>query len=429
MASKKLSMEGRQRAKLALEQSIYDGQIGLAKAADLAYATVNGFVNCKNITDTNFYKLCGLLNIVPTEVCEQQPDILDAVVNTSCQQPADSSDPAPNTAYIPVINETAWYEKLQELHALIRIQAPAQFGKTSLMRRLLDRAQQFGHLAIFINLAEIDRHVNLADFQIFLHHFIRLIEAEIYENCIDSLMSDEDYQRSVERFGSTKACLKYLERLQDRLSQPLTLGIDRLDLLLAHPDTAYNFFALLRVMNDRSIGGGKWENFRLVLAHSTPAIESFIGISGHQSPFNIGYSIELPEFTPAQVADLASQRNLSLQPAQIERLMQSIGGIPYLIKLTLDRIQKDGVQILAIESSATNNIYQEHLRALAKWLDNSNLRSAMHLAAHNPEATSNLAFKQQCLLHRQGLVVFVNNGVSARCELYRQYFRQTSIDK
>jgi hypothetical protein len=413
MASKKLSVEGQNRARLALEQSIYDGQTGLAQAADLAYATVNVFFNCKNIADTNFKKLCSLLKLDLTEVCEQPDNFLGA---------------GKNNYYITRTNETSWYQKIHEPHVLIRIQAPAQFGKTSLMRRILDRAQQIGHVAIFVNLAEIDRNVNVADFQIILQQFIRLIEAELDEYCIDSLMSDEEYKRYVERFGSTKACLKYLEHLQDNLSKPLTLGIDRLDLLLAHPDTAYNFFALLRVMNDRSIGGGKWENFRLVLAHSTPAIESFIGISSHQSPFNIGYSIELPEFTPTQVADLASQRNLSLQPAQIERLMQSIGGIPYLIKLTLDRIQKDGVQILAVESIATNNIYQEHLRALAKWLDNSNLRSAMHLVAHNPEATSNLSFNQQCLLHRQGLVVFVNNGVKARCELYRQYFRHTSID-
>lgn len=414
MASRKLSLEGQKRAKLALEQSTYEGQTGLAKAAGLVYATVNNFFNCKKIEFSNFKNLCILLKIDPSEVSE----------HLEC-----TPDSATNTAYIPRINETAWCEKIHEPHILIRIQAPAQFGKTALMRRILDRAKQAGHLAVFINLAEIDPKANLTDLQIFSQQFIRLIEAKIDEGYINHLMSDEDYERSVARFGSTKACLKYLEHLQDNLSQPLTLGIDRLDLLLAYPGTARDFFALLRVMNDRSISGDKWENFRLVLAYSTPAIESFVGMSGNQSPFNIGYLIELPEFTPSQVADLASQRQLSLSPVEIDRIMQLIGGIPYLVRLTLDQIQQDGVQILTVESTTTNNIYQKHLHALAGWLASSKLRSAMHLVVQNPETTSNLPFHKQCLLHSLGLVIFVNNGVTARCELYRQYFLQASVDE
>lgn len=430
MASKKLSVEGQKRAKLALDRSIYSGQEGLARDAKLAYSTVNNFFNGHNILLENFKELCKLLNTDPTEVWEQPEDILDVPVNTSFQQPEYVPDAAENTFYVMRVNETGWYEQILKPHILIRIQAPAQFGKTALMRRILDRAKQAGQLTIRIDLAEIDRNVNLASFEIFLQQFIRLIEAKIDRGYIDNLMSDEEYKYWVDRVGSTKACLKYLEHLQDKLSQPLTLGIDRVDLLLAYPDTACDFFALLRVMNDRSIGeDGKWESFRLVLAYSTPEIESFIGVSGNQSPFNIGYPIELPEFTASQISNLALQRNISLQPAEIDRLMQSIGGIPYLVKLTLDRIQQDGVQILAVESTATNNIYQEHLRALARWIDKNNLRSAMHLVVHNPDATSNLSDRQQCLLHRQGLVVFANNGVTARCELYREYFLQASVDE
>jgi hypothetical protein len=402
MASWQLSSEGIKRATSALDKSIYDGQKGLALAVPLAYSTVNIFFNGKKINYANFKKLAGLLNLDPNEIREN---------------PAASSDLAINIPYVARVNEKLWCDKILEPQVLIRIQAPAQFGKTALMRRIFDRAKQHGHLIIFINLTEIDDTLDLANPQIFLEQFIRQIEAEIDEKCLKALMPDEQHQRLVSKFGATKAFLKYLEHLQGNISQPLTFGINKLDRLLNYPDTARTFFALLRLMNEKSILGGKWENFRIVLAHSTPAIESFSGISVHQSPFNIGYPIELPEFTSSQIAELASQRKLSLQPTEIERLMQSIGGVPYLVKLTLDSISQDGFSILAFD-----RIYQQHLQELARWIQNNNLQSAMHQVVHNPDATNSLSFQEQCRLHRQGLVIFANNGVEARCELYRQYF-------
>jgi AAA-like domain len=402
MASWQLSSEGKQQVKSALAKSIYDGQVGLAKAVPLAYSTVNIFFNGQKINCANFKKLAVLLNLNPDEIREH---------------PADLPNLASTVPYVARINEKLWYEKILEPQILIRIQAPAQFGKTALMCRILDRAKQQGHLTIFINLTEIDDTVNLANPQIFLQQFIRQIESEIDESYIDALMSDEKYEGLVSRFGATKAFLKYLEHLQGNIPQPFTLGINKLDRLLQYPDTARTFFPLLRLMNEKSVHGGRWENFRVVLAHSTPAIETFVGMSEHQSPFNIGYSIELPEFTPSQVADLASQRKLSLQPTEIEQLMQSIGGIPYLVKLILDQIQQDGFSSLALDL-----LYRQHLQGLAGWLKTNNLRSAMDLVVNEPEDTGSLSFKEQCFLHRQGLVVFANNGVKARCELYRQYF-------
>jgi hypothetical protein len=402
MASWQLSTEGRKQATSALAKSIYDGQKGIALAIPLAYSTVNNFFNGKKINCANFKELTGLLNLDPERIREY---------------PVAASDPSANIPYVARVNEQLWCDKILEPQVLIRIQAPAQFGKTCLMKRILDRARQQGHLIIFINLTEIDDTLDLANPQIFLEQFIRQIESEIDEKCLNALMSDEQYERLVSKFGATKACLKYLEHLQANISQPLTVGINKLDLLLNYPDTARTFFALLRLMNEKSILGDKWENFRVVLAHSTPAIESFSGISVHQSPFNIGYPIELPEFTASQIAELASQRKLSLQPTEIERLMQSIGGIPYLVKLTLDCISLDGFSSLAFD-----RIYQQHLQGLARWIQSNNLQSAMHQIVHNPDDTSSLSFKDRCRLHRQGLVVFANNGVEARCKLYHQYF-------
>ncbi|WP_249103672.1 AAA-like domain-containing protein [Argonema galeatum] len=45
-----------------------------------------------------------------------------------------------------------------------------------------------------------------------------------------------------------------------------------------------------------------WQSVRLVLVHST---EVYVSLSINQSPFNVGLTIKLPQFTSQQVQDLA----------------------------------------------------------------------------------------------------------------------------
>jgi hypothetical protein len=415
MASWKLSQDGIRKVRTALNDSKYEGQQGLATAADLAYSTVNTFCNGNNVKVTNFKDLCKLLGFEPQEVMQHSQDDRD-------------SSPMSIDSYVIRTNEELWCDKILEPQMLIRIKAPVHFGKTSLMYRILNRASKHGHLVIPINLDTIDLTVDLSNPQIFLQQFIMQIESEIDERYSEILMSDTQYNIFVNRFGATKACLKYLEHLQKNISKPLTIGINKLDRLLRYPDTARTFFTLLRDMNEKSVLGGVWEKFRMVLAHSIPgsAIHLFIDLPDHQSPFNIGYLIDLPEFTSSEVADLASQRRVDLSATAIHQLMQSIGGIPYLVRPTLDWIQQNGSSSLMINPMGIDDIYQEHLQALSKSLQGNNLLSIMQEVVRNPDASSNLLFKEHCLLYRQGLVIFANNRVKARCELYQQHFLQSS---
>jgi AAA-like domain len=414
----RLSSEGQNRAETALKISDLEGQKGLGAATNLVQSTVSNFLKGKNVDIASFKSLCKKLKLDPDEV--------------RLKEDLDISLTAP---YVKRINEQMWCEKILEPQALISILAPTQFGKTSLMYRMLDRAMQQGHLAIFINLEEIFisvdeiETVNPLSTQIFLQHFVKQIGYEIVnidEKYVDDLMSDQDYGDLVSKF-SHRASIRYLEHLQKHISKPLTIGIDRLDLLLSYPDTACTFFTLLRLMNERSMRGGIWKNFRMVLAHSTPSIESLIDLPDNQSPFT-AYPIELPEFTSSQIADLASQRRLSLRSEQIDKLMQSIGGIPSLVKLTLDRIEKNGDSTFMLEPSAIEYNCQNHLQVLVRWLQNNDLLLAMYQVVHHPD-DSNLPFRSQCLLHRKGLVVFTNNKIKARCELYYQYFLKLNIDE
>jgi AAA-like domain len=371
----------------------------------MAEGTVRKFFKCEPVDRAYFIKLCESLNLDVEEVGEDPSEL----------QPLDPT-------------EQTWCQKMLEPSALIKIQAPSQFGKTTLMCRLLGRAEAAGHLIISINLTAIDES-KLSDPQLFLRQFLKQIESKIDITYPDLRLSDLKYDENVRDFSPVTACIKYLEYLQKNISKPLTIGINKFDLLLPYGETAKSFCILLRLMYENSILGGTWANFRSILAYATPSIDLFIPIPVEQSPLgNVGYLIKLQELTQAQIEKLAVQRGLQgVDKPKVTKLMESVSGVPVLVKLTLDRIELDGWQILDLDpATLPNNHYYGHLKTLTQRLRNWDLLAQMQKVANNPQTTIDLPFEQQCRLHRLGLVIFMNNGVEPRCQLYRRYFSTLS---
>lgn len=77
-----------------------------------------------------------------------------------------------------------------------------------------------------------------------------------------------------------------------------------------------------------------WEKLRVVIVHST---EVYVPSNINQSPFNVGKNVELVEFSPGQVQDLAGRYGLSASASYTDMLMALVGGHPYLIRKALDR--------------------------------------------------------------------------------------------
>jgi AAA-like domain len=380
-------------------------QAGLAVKAGMGETTVRSFFNGEPVDRANFARLCDELTL----------DIHEVGEDPSKLRPLD-------------VDEQIWCQKMLEPNTLVKIQAPSQFGKTTLMCRLLNHAEAAGHLIIPINLTAIDE-LKLSDPQLFLRQFLKQIESKIDTIYPDLRLSDLKYDENVRDFSPITACIKYLEHLQKNISKPLTIGINKFDLLLPYGETAKSFCTLLRLMYENSILGGTWANFRSILAYATPSIDLFIPIPLEQSPLgNVGYQIKLQELTELQIEKLAVQRGLQgVDKPKITKLMKSIGGVPVLIKLTLDRIELDGWQILDLDpATLPNNHYYGHLQTLTQRLQNWDLLAQMQKVASNPQTTTDLPFEQQCRLHRLGLVVFMNNGVEPRCQLYRHHFSTLS---
>jgi DNA-directed RNA polymerase specialized sigma24 family protein len=321
-------------------------------------------------------------------------------------------------------NEARCYEEVLKPGALIRIKAPSQMGKTSLMVRILDYAKQQPKPdaetvhTVALSLQRADKAV-FTDLDKMLRWFCASITRKLQlPHRVDEFWS--------ETFGSKGNCTAYFEDcILSVLNSPLVIALDQVDEVFLHPEIADDFFTLLRSWYEEAAYGDSgnplWQNLRLIIVHST---EVYIPLDINKSPFNVGLAIDLQEFTPAQVRELAQRYGLQLSESERSQLMNLIGGHPYLIQQAFYHLARQGLTIDELLKTAATDagIYHNHLhRHLHHLQEHPELATAHDLviqASIPVELDQQLAFK----LHSIGLVTLQGNKVIPSCELYRQYF-------
>jgi serine/threonine-protein kinase len=311
--------------------------------------------------------------------------------------------------------ESDCYDAIEKPAALIRVKAPRQMGKTSLMSRILHQANQQGYKTALLNFQSADSEF-LATLDQFLQWFCSSISSEL--ELEDKLT---DYWKGV--LGSKNKCTNYFQRyLLAEINSPLALGLDEVDQIFQHPQIATDFFGLLRAWHERGKNEAVWKKLRLVIVHSK---EVYIPLNINQSPFNVGLPIELPELNQEQVQDLIRRHRLDLSTEQLEQLMTMMGGHPYLVRVALYHIARGRMTFdnLLRVSPTEEGPYYDHLRRhLLNLEENAELMAAVKqvVAANSPvEVKTAEAFK----LRSMGLVKFQGNAVMPLCDLYRLYFR------
>ncbi|GET35984.1 AAA-like domain-containing protein [Microseira wollei] len=319
-----------------------------------------------------------------------------------------------------VPSEVQCYREILQPGALIRIKAPRQMGKTSLMARILYHAkEEQGYRTVPLSFQHADTAVftNLTQL---LRWFCGKISRKLrLTHQIDDYWSDT--------YGSKDNCTAYFEDcLLSNSDKPLVLGLDEVDRVFQYPKIADDFFGLLRAWYEEAGYGDKdsnlWEKLRLVVVHST---EVYVPMNVNQSPFNVGLPIELPEFSLEQVLDLTERHRLNWNATQIEQLMALVGGHPYLLRFGLYNIAQQQITLEKLLQTAVTEagLYNDHLRrhlwTLKQYPDLADAFAKVVRANAPVELESLEAFK----LHSMGLVKFEGNQVIPRFDLYRIYFR------
>lgn len=312
--------------------------------------------------------------------------------------------------------ESRCYEAIVKPGALIRIKAPRQMGKSSLMLRVLNHAAEQGYQTAPLNFQLVDRE-SLSSLDLFLQWFCNSITWEL--NLDDRLT---DYWKGA--FSPKNKCTNYFQRyLLPELQRPVVLCLDEVDQVFEYPTIATDFFGMLRAWHEDAKIKPIWKNLRLVIVHSK---EVYIPLNINQSPFNVGVPIELPQLTQPQVFDLVKRHQLDESEAIVDRLMAMVGGHPYLVRAALYQVARGETSLehLLHLAPTEGGLYGEHLRRhLLNLESDEKLIAAMKqiIATDHPiSINTSEAFK----LTSMGLVIFQGSEVLPSCNLYRQYFRE-----
>lgn len=316
--------------------------------------------------------------------------------------------------------EADCFEEITQPGALIRIKAPRQMGKTSLMARILHHAQAQGYQAIPVSLQRADRPM-FTD----LNKLLRWLCSRMGRR-LQRLDALADYW--VESAGVKDRCNDYFfECLLEEIEEPIVLALDEVDLVFPHREVADDFFGLLRSWYEAARygdwGSERWAKLRLIVVHST---EAYVPLEINQSPFNVGKNVELPELNAAQVQTLAHRYQLPLGAAEVSQVMALIGGHPYLLRKGFYHLRRQDLTLaeLLATGPTESGIYSDHLRRhllnLKRYPELAAACRAVVRRSHPVDLDADLAFK----LESMGLIRLQGNEATPRSQLYQQYFRE-----
>jgi transcriptional regulator with XRE-family HTH domain len=412
-------------------------QNDLADELGFAQSTISNFINGKPVDRRKFQDICEKLGVsdwrVLAENSQQDPTVdangLASAKFSTSNLPEGSSKgfrlEAPEGS-VP-LNSIFYIERLpQELygrqeiakpHAMIRLKSPRQMGKTSLMMRLLHQAEQQGDRVVYLSLEQVTEQAWSSSDQL-MHWFCASVCLKAQHK-----FQQADYASLTEMVGSTLATQEYFESyLLPDLATALTISLDAVDRLFEYPHLYNNFFSLLRSLHESGKHNEILSKLRLIVSH---AAEVYVPLDINRSPFNVGISVEMSEFSSDQVALLAAKHQLNWTQPEITSLMNIIGGHPFLIRLAMFEVASGKNSVSDLLASATSREGIFYLRHLAK-IENifnhqPDLLAAMVGVLSNGDSSA-LSQRVKAQMEGLGLVQVKGDSIVLRFELYRQYF-------
>ena len=324
--------------------------------------------------------------------------------------------PLESVYYIKRPYEDEFIQGVEHSGAVLRVKGPRQYGKTSMLTRVVAHASKLGYTIIAIDFSELSQN-SMKDLNELLWDFCNFFAEELE---LEAELNERWKGLSRKKQITTSFIEKEILRKQD---QPILLALDEADRLFSYPEVSQEFFMLLRSWHERSRLPNKkeWEKFRLCLSYSTEAKLAIKDMNA--SPFNVGEEAHLEPFTRTQVQDLALRHGLSWNGEELNSIMELLGGQPYLVRRAMYLLAKReyAFKELILNSSKHNGPFSDHLRHHLL-----NLRQVPECA----EAMSDILNIQRChdplmatRLESTGLVVGAPPVVKPSNGLYASYFK------
>ncbi|KAF3890896.1 AAA-like domain-containing protein [Scytonema tolypothrichoides VB-61278_2] len=327
--------------------------------------------------------------------------------------PLDSIYYIQNTA----IQEQAFAE-ISKPGALIRLKAPKEMGKTSVLLRIIEYAKNLGYRTVSLNLEEHLEGEIITD----LKRFLRCLCANISLQLGLEPKLDDYWDWDL---GSKVSCSLFLRNyVLEQIDSPIVLALDDVDRIFESPQVAKEFFPLLRSWYEEAKRQPIWQKLRLIVVHST---EVYVPLQLHQSPFNVGLPIQLRHFNLSQVQELSQYYGIDwVDDNEVTFLTDVVGGHPALVHLAVYHLSDGEITLTQLleDASTPGGIYYHHLQR--HW---STLQAQPELASAFERVMQTtipvllepvIAYK----LNSMGLIKLENDRAVPSCELYRQYFQR-----
>lgn len=311
--------------------------------------------------------------------------------------------------------ECICWQTIDKPGSLIRIKAPKLMGKTSLINRIMDYANNQNYQTVYLDFNGVERSI-LTNLDKLLRWICLITSRQLkLENQLNNYWDSET-------LSSNSNCTFYFEDyLLSEITGPVIFSLDNVDRLFPYVEVIEDFFGMLRSWHEKGKMSAIWKKLRMVIAHST---EVYVPLDINQSPFNAGVPIELLEFDKNEVQELAELHRLNWNNTQVAQLMEVVGGHPYLVRLAMYEVSSGKLTLeQLLQNAATEaGIYSNHLRGHLETLQKTpELAVGLKKVVSSAEPVE-LASLQIYKLHSMGLVRRQNNYVVPRCNLYSEYF-------
>lgn len=375
---------------------------------------------------------------IATDGARKEVDVLPAPFPSAQIELEDGTMDAHSAFYEKRWEDTLALQLIKQEGKTIIIKGPRQIGKSSLLMRIREAAQESGKEVALIDFQVFDEDV-ISSFEIFIRQFFEVLTDTLgLENRLEEFLA-----APVGGLTSYR-CTKYMEKcILKSLEKPLVLAMDEVERLFG---TAFqtDFFRMLRTWHNSRAVKPIWKRLDLALVTSTEPHQFIETLD--ESPFNVGINLEPQDFSSEMVSNLIESHKkvvnstethgeVSRLDERLSELMELLGGQPFLVRRALFLVASGLTARRLFDTAATDSgPFGDHLkRHLRRLHGNDDLISGLLQVIKRNRCDDDIFYR----LKSAGLVKIAvdedgkslvgedgKNRVVPRCGLYGQFFKQ-----
>ncbi len=344
-------------------------------------------------------------------IAEDQLHLMSGEVSKPHLEAPDGPVSPSSRFYIERSADRLALEAIKRQGVTITIRAPYQMGKTSLLSRLVNKASKEGKKVATLNFQSFDKS-SLTHASTFFRQFCIWLSDEL--NIEDQ--TEDFWKRSL---GNVQLCTHYISRYIFKETQmPLLIAIDDVNAII-DADFRSDFFDMIRSWHNRRSVSKQWSKVDIILATST---EPSLLISDIPiSPFNIGGTVVLDDFTPEQISELNDRHGSVLTRDREQQLITILGGHPYLVRQALYLIASGRMSTgdMSTHTIADDGPFRDHLHILLLRLHHQpELIEGFRQILQNQNCSVDVYYR----LHSTDLVRREGLNMTPRNQLYVMFF-------